>query len=150
MPEAKNEISVISYHKSSADSIYGCHVFEHLPFHTQRIVLNRWFSILKPGGHLRLSVPDFDKLIEKYLMCNRDPLSIQAALMGGQNYSGNFHTAIFTYAHLKNLLQDCGFIEVNDWHPRNEQNWPHDHSWTDTVSLNIIAKKPIESFKHSH
>lgn len=61
-------------------------------------------------------------------MCNRDPMSIQPTLMEGENYPGNFHTAIFTQTHLKNLPQDSGFIDVDVWHLRNESNWPNDHS----------------------
>ena len=131
-----------AFSENTANSIYGCHVFEHLPFHTQKRILRRWISILKPGGWLRLSVPDFDKLVNKYQMCDRDPLSIQAPLMGGQDYPGNFHCAIFTDTHLKNLLRENGFINVTDWHPSNETTWPRDHSWTDNVSLNIMGQKP--------
>lgn len=73
------------FHKNSVNSIYGCHVFEHFPFHTQKKVLKRWFDILKPGGRIRLSVPDFDKLVDKFLQTDRNPLSIQATLMGAQD-----------------------------------------------------------------
>lgn len=128
--------------RNSVNSIYGCHVFEHFPFHTQKTILKRWFDVLKPGGRLRLSVPDFDKLVDKFLQSERDPLSIQATLMGGQDYTGNFHCAIFTKRHLESLLQDCGFVNVKAWHPRDESSWPKDHSWTDSVSLNLTGEKP--------
>lgn len=132
-----------AFSDNSANSIYGCHVFEHLPFHTQKKVLLRWINILKPGGRLRLSVPDFDKLVDKFLLTGRDPLSIQAPLMGGQDYPGNFHYAIFTGKHLGSLLHESGFVNVTAWHPRDEPSWPNDHSWTDSVSLNLIAQKPL-------
>lgn len=47
-----------AFSENSVDSIYGFHVLEHLPFHTQEKVLRRWITILKPGGRLRLSIPD--------------------------------------------------------------------------------------------
>lgn len=127
---------------NSADTIYACHVFEHLGVMVQQEVLRRWLDILKPGGRLMLSVPDFDKLVDRYLAEGRNPLSIQPALMGGQDYPGNFHFAIFTAAHLERLLEECGFVEVTSWHPRDEQSWPRDWSWADWVSLNISARKP--------
>lgn len=128
--------------RNSADLIYACHVFEHLSFHDQRKVLSRWLEILKPGGRIMLSVPDFDKLVDKFIANNRDPSSIQAPLMGGQDYPGNFHFAIFTAPHLTSLLKDSGFVSIASWHPRDEVSWPKDHSWSDWVSLNLSAKKP--------
>jgi predicted SAM-dependent methyltransferase len=127
---------------ASAHSIYGCHVLEHLSFHSQKQVLRRWLDILKPGGRLMLSVPDFDKLVDRFMVNGRDPLAIQAALMGGQDYPGNFHCAIFTRTHLADLLHECGFVEIGAWHPRDERAWPKDHSWTDSVSLNLTARRP--------
>lgn len=126
----------------SADSIYCCHAFEHLSYRIQRTVLTRWRQVLKPGGILMLSVPDFDKLVHKYLASGRDPLSIQGQLMGGQEYVGNFHCAIFTRTQLIDLLYECGFVQVAEWHPRDRKSWPRDYSWVDCVSLNIMGAKP--------
>ena len=127
----------------SAHSIYGCHVLEHLSFHAQNQVLRRWLQILRPGGRLVLSVPDFDKLVDKFVQHDRDPLVIQAALMGGQDYQGNFHCAVFTRRHLTNLLLEHGFADVANWHPSQECDWPKDHSWNDSVSLNLTARRPL-------
>ena len=49
-----------------AEMIYACHVFEHISHRMQMLVLKRWFALLKPGGELRLSVPDFEKLVDQY------------------------------------------------------------------------------------
>ena len=125
-----------------ADIFYACHVFEHISFLAQHGVLKRWFELLKPGGRLMLSVPDFDKLVDTFIASSRAPTSIQQALMGGQDYSGNFHYAIFTRPHLKSLLQAAGFVQIDSWHPREEHSWPQDWSWADDVSLNMSARRP--------
>ena len=127
---------------NSADLVYACHVFEHLSFHQQKKVLTRWFEILKPGGRIMLSVPDFDKLVDKFIANDRNPRTIQEPLMGGQDYPGNFHFAIFTAGHLQSLLKACGFVDIAPWHPRDERSWPQDWSWSDWVSLNLSARKP--------
>jgi predicted SAM-dependent methyltransferase len=135
-PDLKN------FARGSVDSIYACHVFEHFPFREQQAVLRRWNDILKPGGTVRLAVPDFDKLVDTFLASDRDPRSVQSPLMGAQDYAGNFHFAIFTRAHLADLLTRCGFEDVAEWHPRDLPDWPKDHSWTDEVTLNLVARKP--------
>lgn len=123
----------------AADLLYACHVFEHIPFRKQAQVLARWHEILKPGGKLMLSVPDFDKVIGLY---GRDGLeSVQPILMGAQDYSGNFHFAVFTRNHLSNLLAAAGFTDVRDWHADQQQTWPTDWSWDESVSLNLCAIK---------
>src|SRR5262245_37980807 len=54
-----------------ADLVYNNHqVAYHDRFQVQDI-LREWLRILKPGGILRLTTPDFEKVVEVYLR-NRD------------------------------------------------------------------------------
>ena len=128
----------------SADTIYASHVFEHFPVAQQAAVLHRWLEILKPGGKLRLSVPDFDKLYARYIESNRSIPAIQDSLMGGQNYPGNFHCTIFSHDHLSSVLDNAGFINIKDWHPNEEKDWPRDYSWGVDLSVNLVGEKPIK------
>jgi predicted SAM-dependent methyltransferase len=128
--------------RNSVALIYACHVFEHFSHQQQLSILERWFELLKPGGRIVLSVPDFDKLVDRYLTHGRSPGVIEHELMGGQDYPGNFHHAIFSRDHLAALLKRVGFANVHEWHPKNERNWPRDHSWEDHVSLNLAADRP--------
>jgi len=123
----------------AADMLYACHVFEHIPFRKQRDVLARWHEILKPGGTLMLSVPDFDKVAGPYCRGESTLQQVQSILMGAQDYPGNFHFAIFTKEHLSMLLAKAGFSAVKEWHPDQRQNWPRDWSWEESVSLNLCA-----------
>src|ERR1700729_1771598 len=43
----------------SVDLVYACHLLEHFGRMEYRAVLSEWLRVLKPGGILRLSVPDF-------------------------------------------------------------------------------------------
>src|ERR1700761_8693409 len=125
----------------TADLIYACHVFEHVPFRKQDEVLTRWREILKPGGKLMLSVPDFDKVAGPYHRGESSAEQIQPILMGAQDYPGNFHFAIFTKELLGKLLAEAGFANVKEWQPDPGQNWPRDWSWEESVSLNLCAVK---------
>lgn len=127
----------------SAELIYACHVFEHISYLSdQTKTLARWHSILKAGGKLMLSVPDFDKAVGMYRRGERDFEGIQRALMGGQEYPGNFHFALFTADHLRSLLESAGFTNIRSWHPEESDNWPKDWSWDESISLNLTAQKP--------
>jgi predicted SAM-dependent methyltransferase len=126
----------------SADTLYACHVFEHIPFKTQSHVLARWSEILKPGGQIMLSVPDFEKVTNLYGRGERDLVWAQYVLMGGQDYPGNFHFALFTARHLGGLLAQAGFTNIREWRSAEEERWPKDWSWDETLSLNLKANKP--------
>jgi predicted SAM-dependent methyltransferase len=123
----------------SAHSLYACHVLEHIPYAQQSRVLKRWRDILRPGGRLMLSVPDFDKMLTQYAATGRSIKTVQGKLMGGQDYPGNFHFALFNEAHLRALLTNAGFADIRPWHPREEHNWPKDYSWDDAMSLNLAG-----------
>jgi predicted SAM-dependent methyltransferase len=127
----------------SADLLYACHVFEHITFADQTRTLARWRSMLKPGGQLLLSVPDFDKVVGLYHRGERGFEGIQCVLMGGQEYPGNFHFAIFTADHLRTLLERAGFANIRNWRPEENDNWPRDWSWDNSVSLNLSAENPV-------
>lgn len=55
-----------SFNHNSADLIYACHVLEHFGRHEYIKVLKRWYDVLKPGGILKLSVPDLEKVFNLY------------------------------------------------------------------------------------
>jgi predicted SAM-dependent methyltransferase len=126
--------------RESVDLLYASHVFEHISYHDQHAVLFRWHALLKPGGVLRVSVPDFDKLIALYAENGGSIRSIQAAAMGGQDYPGNCHYALFNREHLSAQLRHVGFGRIDDWDPQSEPGWPLDSS-RDVISLNLQAEK---------
>jgi predicted SAM-dependent methyltransferase len=125
-----------------ADMIYACHVFEHIPHRNQMAVLARWRKILKPGGVLLLSVPDLDKTLDLYHRGEKGFGWMQRVLMGGQDYPGNFHYALFTRERLAFVLGKAGFQNIRDWHPAEQECWPRDWSWDESISLNLRAEKP--------
>jgi predicted SAM-dependent methyltransferase len=125
----------------SAELIYACHAFEHISYRQQLDVLKRWHQLLKPGGEILLSVPDFTKVVEIYRRGEIGFDAIQGVLMGDQGYPGNFHFAIFTADHLTKLLQEAEFSNIREWHARDQKNWPRDWSCVEKISLNLRAEK---------
>ena len=132
-----------------ADLIYSCHVLEHIPVSEVKKTLYEWKGILKPHGILRLSVPDFDKLILVYNFSNKEIESINGPLMGYDVGYGN-HRGVFNRKYLTKLLIEVGFGEVVEWEPNgvayhNFDDWasmPIDRYGKQfNISLNLEAKK---------
>ena len=104
------------YPQESADLIYCASVLEHLTRWDYKAVLGRWYNILKPGGILRVSVPDFEALCAYYLKTG-DLTVIRGPLYGGQDYQENFHYWCWDFSTLSNDLSATGFKKIYryDW-----------------------------------
>lgn len=101
---------------ASVDLIYNCHVLEHFKRRDVGRVLKEWHRILKPGGTLRIAVPDFAQLCEVYRKFDRLDLVI-GPLFGRQDYLYNIHYNAFDFSALAQQLQEAGFVNVRryDW-----------------------------------
>lgn len=132
--------------------IYMCHVLEHFSFDESKEILKNMHKKLKVGGVLRLSVPDFDRLIAVYHTNENNLEFVKKALMGGQDYQYNYHKSIYNNALLSDLLLSSGYhgpetwtthedfgISLGDWSDQNlstpKGNFP--------ISLNIKALKSL-------
>ncbi len=145
-----NVTNLSMFKDSFADLIYASHVLEHLSISNIKVVLEEWKRVLKPGGILRLGVPDFDTIIQIYNENNKNIDLIWRPLLGGQEYKQNFHFAIFNESYLESLLKDSGFSEIRKWVAKEVDH--HDfEDWTSIeykvnetiypISLNVEAMK---------
>ena len=98
------------------ESIYACHVLEHIPRPDLLQTLREWRRVLKPGGKLRVSVPDFGTVASLY----NDGVSfwrLAGLLYGRQDYEGNTHHIGFDYEYLAWMLGEAGFYDIRKWSP---------------------------------
>lgn len=136
----------------TADVIYGCHILEH--FHRRDVprVLAEWFRILKPGGTLRIAVPDFGALCELY--CDSGDLDkIIGPLFGRGDYLYNLHYNVFDFGTLVREMMSVGFVDIEryDWRKTehadvddySQSYYPHmDKTNGKLLSLNVEARRP--------
>ena len=122
----------------SVDLIYASHVLEHFGRHVYMSVLREWFRVLRPGGVLRLSVPDFAKTVQVYLLeqnAKKGMAPHWGALVGGQRDPLDFHNTVFDQVTLDTSLREVGFADVRLWDWRKTEHahvddysqayWPH-------------------------
>jgi predicted SAM-dependent methyltransferase len=55
------------YADESVDVVYSSHTFEHLSLKTTKLFLKESYRCLKPGGVIRLVVPDLYKISKRYI-----------------------------------------------------------------------------------
>lgn len=115
-----------------ADMVYMSHVLEHVSHRDIVTTLREMQRILKSGGMLRISVPDFDKIIDIYKNNKGDINSIEQPLMGGQDYPENFHYSVFNAEKLSQIFQSIGMKDVRAWGP----NICEYHDFTDWANRN--------------
>ncbi|MGA0545063.1 class I SAM-dependent methyltransferase [Brevundimonas sp. VNH65] len=107
----------------SVDLIYACHVLEHFGRNEYQAVLAEWRRVLKPGGVLRLAVPDFAACAELYVQGRLNSLNqIMGLLIGGQRDQYDFHKVLFDEPSLTQALLDAGFSSVRSWDWRDTEH----------------------------
>jgi predicted SAM-dependent methyltransferase len=120
----------------SVDEIRASHVLEHFAHGFVHTVLIHWAAKLKPGGRMRLSVPDFHWIARNYL--DKKPINVQGYTMGGQTDPNDFHHAIFDFEALAEQLRAIGLERIQRFESDAE-----DCSSLD-CSLNVEGTKPIK------
>jgi predicted SAM-dependent methyltransferase len=143
------------FENNSVDECYACHVFEHIRRHEIDSCLTNICDILKPGGTLRLAVPDIEKAIKLYT--SGVPLypTLYGQFWGGQKNEYDYHTIGFDFKTLEMFLTKNGFENVQryDWRsflPNGFDDYsrsyiPHMDTNGELLSLNVVATKRFPS-----
>lgn len=121
-------LDLMEFASDSLDLIYACHVLEHVSHLKLKETLSRWRTRLKPGGVLRLAVPDFDTIVQIYGDQHKSIDAVKLALLGGQEYPFNYHYSIFNLPFLRELLKESGFSVVRPWDPAKAPYYSF-HDW---------------------
>jgi len=124
----------LDYPDESVDEIRASHILEHFPHGTVQEVVNDWVRTLKPGGILRVAVPDFLKIAQSYL--DGKPDNHQGYIMGGQGDVNDYHMAILDAENLREAFIRAGLEGIRPWESEIQDcaSLP--------ISLNLMGTKP--------
>jgi len=120
------------YPDECADEIYASHVIEYFDYHQIIPILKEWKRVLKPGGELRLAVPDFEVMNILYHNGKVQLKDIIGPLYGRMPMGKDtiYHRTTYDYETLNGILNDAGFITIGryDWRHYEIHRKNDDHS----------------------
>ena len=128
---------------NSASQIYACHVMEHFAHDEILPILKRWFEVLMPGGEIRISVPDIDRIVKIY---SENPQHFQTPgnspwiglIYGGQSTPYDYHKTGYNFCWLKYLMEQCGFEDCSEY--------PHEPHFIAGIEDASLAKQPFGQY----
>jgi predicted SAM-dependent methyltransferase len=115
-----NAIRGLPFADSSVSYIYSSHLLQGLIYRDSLVLIKEGFRVLRPGGVLRIAVPDLEQVIKDYL-ADRDVLAshklmsrlspkgstIRDLLRKGRGYGG--YQQMFDRRSLTHLFSEAGF-----------------------------------------
>lgn len=150
-----NDIKNIPFKENTVDLIYASHVFEYFDREEASVVLQIWKKCLKPGGTIRLAVPNFEQYVKLYTEKKLSLDNFLGPLYGKWEMNESttiYHKTTYDFNSLYNLLDKNGFknIRLWDWKKTSHSNFddysqsylPHlDKDNGTLMSLNIECQK---------
>lgn len=125
--DGKHVYPLPDYADNSVSEIYASHVLEHFGTEDTIKVIKEWVRVLKPGGRIRIAVPDIDKA-QKMLQEGRITFNIfEAYIVGGRTDENDRHGTVFNAQKLAALMHYAGLDYVVPWESK----------WRDCSSLEV-------------
>jgi predicted SAM-dependent methyltransferase len=142
------DLSIIG--SNSVEEICASHILEHLPWPLSYKALAEWARVLRPGGRLRVAVPDLAAL--SAMIAEGHNVWAATALIYGVGRLENAleaHQYGYTRGMLVSILRSLGFANFDWWKhdmPDASNGWMHaDDDGRIAISLNISAEKTGEA-----
>lgn len=115
--------------EGSVDAIYSSHMLEHLTRHEANSVLANCFRALRPGGVIRLALPDLEVAVHEYLRMKQAgkldsaDVLIESLYMVPEIEGSALHKLAIRFVHrphkwmydgdsIKQVLRTHGFVEI--------------------------------------
>jgi glycosyltransferase involved in cell wall biosynthesis len=127
----------LPYEENTVDEIYAGHLLEHLTWDEGQAALRHWHHVLKIGGTIMITVPDFDVLAKMYL---ENPTAKNMRKMNDYYIYSYVQESLHRYCYgpalLKAAITEAGFggLEVVE----------HDHPYFTSPMKDQITFKGVK------
>lgn len=131
----------LDFPDASVDEVRASHLLEHFGWRGTTKVLAEWVRVLKPGGLLRVAVPDLEKIASMYV--NGQAGQYQGWLCGTQDEPMDAHLAQFDWPLLTTLLRQAGLTGIHKWAGEGDTSvlpislnvggWKRPEAWPNTI-----------------
>lgn len=102
----------LPFHDASVDYVYSSHFLEHLPRKDALNLIAESHRVLKPGGIVRVVVPDLEYAVSLYQAGRKDEMLRQYFFVEDDDSHYAKHKYMYDHASLATLLTDAGFKDV--------------------------------------
>jgi len=106
----------LPYEDGSVDEVYASHLLEHFDYDNEvDAVLKEWARVLRPGGLMRISVPD----VQKYIAVRNETNSflLDRMFLGGHKDANDRHGSVFDATKLRQVMGTAGIGDVSTFEP---------------------------------
>jgi len=121
-PDMVADVLALPFEPGTVDEINAGHLLEHFDWVDGDKALRYWYHLLKPGGKIYITVPDYDVLCKRYL---DDPTPESLREMNDLYIYSYLQKSPHKYAYsgalLKKKMSECGFT--------NLERMPIDHPY---------------------
>jgi len=108
-----SQVFPLTYIDNTITEIRASHILEHFSHCQSLNVLKHWVGKLRPGGLIKLAVPDFAKIAKRYVQGKFE--NIEGYTVGGHTDAHDKHGAIFDDSSLRQLMTQAGLIDIKPW-----------------------------------
>ena len=118
---------IIDFPYENVDLIYASHVIEYFDKEEIRSIMETWRSKLKPGGTLRVAVPNFATLCQIYLDIG-NITKVLGPLYGKMSMGDEtiYHKTVYDKKSLEQVLTESGFQDPKPWDWREVEHGKYD------------------------
>lgn len=112
-----NALDLGRFETATFVELYASHVLEHFNYSDQLLpALTEWHRVLRPGGVLRLSVPDLDilahLLLQRRAFDVNQRFQIMRMIFGGQKDEHDHHRVGLNHDFMAAYLEQSGYVNL--------------------------------------